>query len=598
MQQIKDYNASTVFWQANATDFRGAITQETLGNGIITNRNFDSITGRLSNVQSGIGGSAAVQNESYLFDLVGNVTQRQNGNLGLTENFYYDNLYRLDHSTLGGTPNLQMYYDAMGNITGRSDIAGGATWTYDPTKKHAVRQAGSASYTYTYDNNGNAITRNGYAISWTSYNYPSVINGPNKSMTFSYGYDRQRIKQTYANGATSEVTMYVGGMLEKVTAGSVTDWRHYIRAGSQIVAVMSRQSTGTNTTRYTLEDHQGSVAQITDAAGAVYVSESFNAFGTRRDASTWSGSCMCTDLQKINGVTHVGYTGQEAIGGVSMGLVHMNGRVQDAVTGRFLSADPYVSDPGRTQGYNRYSYVNNNPLSYIDPSGWGSENEIPNNPSPAPGTDVPSGGPPVEVDASRIWEFDNFVRDLQNQILDRARGGGDRGSGSGSSPGIETVVTTRKKLTPPSVPPRRCTKWAQVTMGATATALGVAQAADGAVETIGGLAGAPETAGTSLIIFAKGMTDVGLGSVAAKDGWSTLQTGFDGVNRGSVFGNLGESFAGETGKNLGELLNAALGVKGLAKAIKTNKANSSGFMADLLNFMLPSDMLESLSPCG
>jgi hypothetical protein len=53
-----------------------------------------------------------------------------------------------------------------------------------------------------------------------------------------------------------------------------------------------------------------------------------------------------------------------------MGLNHMNGRVQDAITGRFLSADPYIPEPGNTQGYNRYSYVMNNPMSWVDPSGF------------------------------------------------------------------------------------------------------------------------------------------------------------------------------------------------------------------------------------
>jgi RHS repeat-associated protein len=53
-----------------------------------------------------------------------------------------------------------------------------------------------------------------------------------------------------------------------------------------------------------------------------------------------------------------------------MGLIHMNGRVQDAVTGRFLSPDPTIPDPGFTQSFNRYSYVNNNPLSFTDPSGF------------------------------------------------------------------------------------------------------------------------------------------------------------------------------------------------------------------------------------
>ncbi len=48
----------------------------------------------------------------------------------------------------------------------------------------------------------------------------------------------------------------------------------------------------------------------------------------------------------------------------------MNGRVYDPEIGRFLSADPFVQYPESTQGYNRYTYVGNNPLSYVDPSGF------------------------------------------------------------------------------------------------------------------------------------------------------------------------------------------------------------------------------------
>jgi hypothetical protein len=37
--------------------------------------------------------------------------------------------------------------------------------------------------------------------------------------------------------------------------------------------------------------------------------------------------------------------------------------------GRFLSPDNYIQDPFNTQSYNRYGYVLNNPLKYVDPSG-------------------------------------------------------------------------------------------------------------------------------------------------------------------------------------------------------------------------------------
>jgi len=52
------------------------------------------------------------------------------------------------------------------------------------------------------------------------------------------------------------------------------------------------------------------------------------------------------------------------------GLVHMNGRIYDPLLGRFLSADPIVQAPANLQSYNRYSYVFNNLLSFLDPSGY------------------------------------------------------------------------------------------------------------------------------------------------------------------------------------------------------------------------------------
>ena len=372
LQQVKVFNGTTVFWTANATNPRGEVTQETLGNGVVTNRSFDAVTGWLASIQSGVGGGTALQNQSYLYDLIGNVTQRQNNALGLTESFCYDNVYRLDHSTLTGlctgTTNLQMGYDATGNITSRSDIAAGAAWTYSTTHKHQALQAGDASHTYTYDANGNAITRNGSGISWTSYNYPLTINATGESSTFSYGPRHEKWKQVYTGPSGTETTTYYGTLLETVLTSAGTDWRHYISAGNEPVAIYSRTSAGVNTLRYTLEDHQGSPSALLSSTGTLVVNESFAAYGSRRSPTTWAGAPSAGDLTTIAGITRQGYTGQTMLG--NMGLIHMNGRVQDAITGRFLSADPTISEPGNTQNFNRYGYVYNNPLSYIDPSGF------------------------------------------------------------------------------------------------------------------------------------------------------------------------------------------------------------------------------------
>ena len=90
-----------------------------------------------------------------------------------------------------------------------------------------------------------------------------------------------------------------------------------------------------------------------------------DAFGSRRVATTWH--------DPVAALTSVfstrGYTGHEQLDGV--GLIHMNGRVYDPALGRFLSADPVVQYPAGAQGLNRYSYTDNNPLSRVDPSGYG-----------------------------------------------------------------------------------------------------------------------------------------------------------------------------------------------------------------------------------
>jgi len=50
--------------------------------------------------------------------------------------------------------------------------------------------------------------------------------------------------------------------------------------------------------------------------------------------------------------------------------VFFPGRVYDPTLGRFLQADPFVQDPADPQMLNRYSYVRNNPLNFVDPSGY------------------------------------------------------------------------------------------------------------------------------------------------------------------------------------------------------------------------------------
>jgi RHS repeat-associated protein len=66
-----------------------------------------------------------------------------------------------------------------------------------------------------------------------------------------------------------------------------------------------------------------------------------------------------------------GFTGhrQNNTGSYDLGLIYMNARYYLPEIGRFISADTIVPEASDVQSFNRYSYVNNNPVNHADPSG-------------------------------------------------------------------------------------------------------------------------------------------------------------------------------------------------------------------------------------
>lgn len=333
LRRVYDHNNhSTVFWTGNDTDARGNILSETLGNGIQTIRGYDTVNGRLDYLQSYAGG-VAIQDLNYVWNRVGTLAQRQDARQGITENFYYDDLHRLT-STTGPDP-IGVSYDSRGNITSMT---------------------------------GNVTSGSAHSFDWYSYNLPSRITGAWGSSTFYYGPDRSRWKQVATMSGTSETTIYIGGLVEKVTMFGITYWKHTIAGGTGPVAIYTRMSNGTNQIRYLTRDHLGSIDSISNAAGGIEVRLSFGSFGQRRNEAGWSGPVPVTDWSRIDFATRHGFTGHEMLD--NLDLIHMNGRVYDQHAGRFISPDPYIDGVGHTQGWNRYTYVANNPLSSVDPSGY------------------------------------------------------------------------------------------------------------------------------------------------------------------------------------------------------------------------------------
>ncbi len=177
----------------------------------------------------------------------------------------------------------------------------------------------------------------------------------------------------YTGSSGLETTYYLGSLTERVTTAANTAYRYYIYVMGRIVAIRTRIGSS-NTDYYVLSDPQNGVSRLDTSSGTEYVSISFTPYGNWRKASAWAGPEKASDLTALSAVTRRGYTGQTMLG--TMGLIHMNGRVEDAVTGRFLSADPNIPDTMNTQSYNRFSYVNNNPLSYTDPTGFFSLSDL------------------------------------------------------------------------------------------------------------------------------------------------------------------------------------------------------------------------------
>jgi RHS repeat-associated protein len=375
--KISDANApTTVFWQLNAMNAMSQSTDESLGNTVRVVSGFNAATGLLTSRQAGAQGSTTNRhNLAYEWDATGNLTRRTDNNQGgLYESFVYDALNRLDSSTRNGVTNLNVTIDAIGNLTLKSDVSAsaynyttqqaGCTY-YGHSQPHAVRNvAGNA---YCYDQNGNMTSRAGSSISWTSYNLPSVINSGTASSTFSYGPSRNRFRQMAVQGGVTTETIYVAGLLEKVTIGAgVSAYRHYIAAESSMVIHTRFANNATPQTYYVVNDHLSSHTTVTDGNGGPVVAQSFDAYGKRR-GSNWTGAPSAGDLTAIASVTRRGFTGHEHLD--DLGLVHMNGRVEDPTLGRFLSADPLTRQGDDTQAFNRYSYVKNNPLTLVDPTG-------------------------------------------------------------------------------------------------------------------------------------------------------------------------------------------------------------------------------------
>ena len=106
---------------------------------------------------------------------------------------------------------------------------------------------------------------------------------------------------------------------------------------------------------YVLKDHLDSANVVTDSSGTIVGEDRFYPFGETR----FTTGTMFTD--KL-------FTGQRSYTS-DFGLYYYGSRWYDPALGRFIQPDSIVPNPANPQDLNRFSYVRNNPLRYIDPTG-------------------------------------------------------------------------------------------------------------------------------------------------------------------------------------------------------------------------------------
>ncbi|RZA08913.1 MAG: hypothetical protein EOO68_01460, partial [Moraxellaceae bacterium] len=378
-----DLNDGKILQRTLTTNARGQALTELRGNGAVTTNTYYDNTGLLKNHRVTVTGfGQPIQNNTYVWDTVGNLYSRQNQSAAiggttsknLSETFYYDGLNRLTKTLTSGiavTPSCagntqDISYDGYGNIMCKNGVG---SYAYGSNAgPHAVTST-TTDGAYTYDNNGNQISGAGRTLLYTSYDMVRRIAKGTVSTEFNYGPDRARWQRKDIKAGITTTTTYIGNLERiQVSNNSTIEWKRYV--GGVIYTYQTSGSSLTNTDkRYVYNDHLGSIDVITDAVGKVTHSESFDPWGARRGGEDWknfqpSSLSIATFTQPV---TTRGFTGHEMVD--DMGIIHMNGRIYDQRLGRFLQADPFIQAATNTQSYNRYSYAINSGSGKLQPKG-------------------------------------------------------------------------------------------------------------------------------------------------------------------------------------------------------------------------------------
>jgi len=211
---------------------------------------------------------------------------------------------------------------------------------------------------YTYDDNGNLLNDGVNTYTYDSAN--RLIEASNQSSVNSYQYNGlgDRLSQNGVN-----YTLDLNSGLTQVLSDGTTSYTYGLGriAQSSIVNQQSEIS-------YFLGDALGSVRQMTDQAGAITYAAAYDPYGVVTQSGGASQSAY-------------GYTGEQQ----SDDLVYLRARYVNVSDGRFQSRDTWGGDVNMPMSYNKWNYVDGNPVNRTDPTGkcwyWDpSDGKIKHNP--------------------------------------------------------------------------------------------------------------------------------------------------------------------------------------------------------------------------
>jgi RHS repeat-associated protein len=366
---------SDVLWAADHRDVYGGVDAERNGAGVSTSRVRDPQTGQTTHIEVDSGSGQVVRALDYSYYPWRDVKTRTVD--GATEAFCYDQLRRLTgwaHTTSeAGGPGVGYRYDDRGNMIRRTEgfvqyppAADGTCAVTSETSETVYtpgtattgphRLASSTDGVYGYDDKGNQTSAPGRTVTYTSFDLPATLTTSAGTTTFRYdAADRRVMKET---GVGS--TLSIGGLYERRVSNGQTTHIFYVRgAGHQPIAQIewteANKTIVGEATMFIYADLLGSTAA--SGASGVLANRSYDPFGRRTEEG--------------DPAVRTGFAGHRD--DAEDGLVDMNGRVYDPRTARFVTPDPFVRDLLDGQGLNRYAYVGNNPVSYIDPSGFLSQ---------------------------------------------------------------------------------------------------------------------------------------------------------------------------------------------------------------------------------